>query len=804
MKTINTYYKSKKIFESFVFENNLKDEKNLLIQVFSSQLDKEIIKKIRDEILNVLPNTTIIGATTDGEILDTHVTTDSVVVSVSYFAKSSVVSASIDKNGLSDYEMGNLLAKKLISKKTKLLILFADGLHTNGEEFLNGVNSLSSNIMVAGGLAADGASFSGTTVFTDDAIVTNGAVGVAIDSDVLSVYNNYNFGWQQIGPVMEVTKSDKNVVYEIDGKSAYDIYAYYLGESTARSLPAIGIEFPLIILKDSLEIARAVLSKNDDKSLVFAGNVLEGSKVQLGYGDAKKILDNNNIYIQSLSNSAQSIFIYSCMARRRFLESNISIELNAHNSKTPISGFFTNGEFYKNANRCELLNQTMTRIFLSEDGFEDTLDTIEVNPTKKILDENTTISALSHLISVTSKELKNANELLEKNLDKKTNQLQEKVIELEKVTQAKSDFLANMSHEIRTPLNAITGFIDIIRENEQNKKNIEHLDIVKSSSNLLLNIINDILDISKIESGQLEIEYIDFDLKKLIKEINLLFYQKTKEKNIHQKIHYDINAPEFINGDPVRFKQVALNLISNAIKFTPEGGDIRISLHYDKKENAIVFELKDSGIGIDEKNIEKIFKPFSQEDSSTTRKFGGTGLGLTISSNLVKLMGGELKVKSKLGVGSTFYFSLPIKKNIKNIATTKHYKNDVKFSGKILVVEDNKPNQMFMNVLLKKLELTNDIANDGVEAIEMFKNNQYDLILMDENMPNMNGIEATKHILQHESQNLLKHTPIIALTANALKGDRERFLNAGMDEYLTKPVNKKRLIEIFGRFLNEK
>ena len=231
--------------------------------------------------------------------------------------------------------------------------------------------------------------------------------------------------------------------------------------------------------------------------------------------------------------------------------------------------------------------------------------------------------------------------------------------------------------------------------------------------------------------------------------------------------------------------------------FTPEGKNIYLDIDYE--DGKLNVSVKDEGIGISKEYQSKIFEAFSQEDSSTTRKYGGTGLGLTISYNLVNAMGGELKLKSEPGVGSEFYFSLPMKAGSTIIRKATN-ELDNSFEAKILLVEDNKANQMFMKVLLKKMKLEFEIANDGLEAVEMYKNSSYDLILMDENMPNMNGIEATKNILEYEKKNKQKHTPIVALTANALKGDRERFLECGMDEYLTKPLEKTKLINILNKF----
>ena len=370
-------------------------------------------------------------------------------------------------------------------------------------------------------------------------------------------------------------------------------------------------------------------------------------------------------------------------------------------------------------------------------------------------------------------------------------------------SKAKAEFLANMSHEIRTPLNAIIGFIDILKEENRGRKAEYYVDIIKSSTLGLLEIIEDILDFSKIESGKLTIEKIDFDVRKELGIIAKIFEEKCLKKNLDFSLEFDKNLPQVINTDLFRLRQVLLNLISNAVKFTPDGEKIRVSIDYEKK--VLCVSVRDNGIGVSEDKQEHIFEVFNQEDSSTTRKYGGTGLGLSISYELVKLLGGELKLHSKLGVGSDFYFSIPIEQGQSNIEEKRIIGEDTTFNlESVLLVEDNASNQMLMEILFKKLNLQCDIAGDGLVAINKFKQKKYDIILMDENMPNMNGIEATKLILEYEAKNSLPHTPIIALTANALAGDRERFLAIGMDEYLTKPINLKILRETLAKFLLQK
>ena len=377
-------------------------------------------------------------------------------------------------------------------------------------------------------------------------------------------------------------------------------------------------------------------------------------------------------------------------------------------------------------------------------------------------------------------------------------EVQKRTQELVTAMRAKADFLANMSHEIRTPLNALIGFIDILKKDETNLKRQKYFDIINTSGQDLLSIINDILDFSKIESGKLEIERVPVNLSKSFKDTQLLFFEKAKEKNIKLVLNIDSSFPKFVCSDSVRIKQVLSNLISNAIKFTSENKNIYINAEY--KDRFLNVFIKDEGIGIDKNNQSKIFDSFSQEDSSTTRKYGGTGLGLSISSKLIKLLGGELKVESEVGVGSKFYFSIPLE--IADEIKEEVIKTDkLKLDGHLLIVEDNKANQLFMEIILAEAGLTFDIANNGEEAVELFKTSKFDLILMDENMPVLNGIEATKKILKIEKENGLSHTPIIAVTANAMKGDRQRFIEVGMDEYITKPIDIKKLNEVLGRFL---
>ena len=372
-------------------------------------------------------------------------------------------------------------------------------------------------------------------------------------------------------------------------------------------------------------------------------------------------------------------------------------------------------------------------------------------------------------------------------------------LDAEQASRSKSEFLANMSHEIRTPLNAINGFIGLLKDNETDSEKLDYLGIVNNSSETLLRIINDILDFSKIESGKLLIEKLDFNPGKELSGTIELFKLKAAEKNIRLSVEGCSTLPSSLNGDVLRLKQILSNLLSNAIKFTDDSGEIVCTFHY--KDAHLFLTVKDNGIGIAQEKQRVIFESFTQADGSTVRKYGGTGLGLTISIKLAELLEGNLSVTSQEGIGSEFSFSAPFTLAQEEKSLKVDTQESKALTGHTLVVEDNEANQMFIGIILRNAGLTYDMANNGLEAVEMFKTEHYKLILMDENMPKLNGIGATKKILQIEQDRGLKHTPILALTANALVGDRQIFLDAGMDDYLAKPLEPVQLIEKIERLV---
>lgn len=364
---------------------------------------------------------------------------------------------------------------------------------------------------------------------------------------------------------------------------------------------------------------------------------------------------------------------------------------------------------------------------------------------------------------------------------------------------SKDRFLANMSHELRTPLNAIMGFINLARQEKENSKKEEYLDISLKNSEHLLFLLNDILDIAKLKSGKFQIDTAPFNLKESFNILMHTFTAQVSTKELSFDTHSDEVPDITLNGDWPRITQILTNLISNAIKFTPSKGSISVECIYE--DEALICSVTDTGIGMSQEAQKRIFEEFEQADTSTTRQYGGTGLGLSISYELAVMMHGTLTVSSEEGKGSRFELRLPIQQ-LDTVVEAKQEQEEIEqtnsFEGKTLIVEDNKTNQMLIRIILEEFGLECDIANDGVEALSIFKEDVYDIIFMDENMPNLGGIETMQKL--HRSY---QHVPpIVALTANTMKGDKERFLAAGMDDFIAKPIDSDDVLKVLNKFLH--
>jgi len=377
----------------------------------------------------------------------------------------------------------------------------------------------------------------------------------------------------------------------------------------------------------------------------------------------------------------------------------------------------------------------------------------------------------------------------------------------EKATLAKSQFLSTISHEIRTPLNAVIGFTNLLLQEDPLPHQQEYLNILKFSSENLSNLLNDILDFSKIETEKVKLEEVEFNPRELLSKIRLSFLSKAKEKNLAFRIMMDEDVPKILLGDPERLKQILSNLVGNAIKFTMEGKVvINLSLsHKDTDHSTLLFEVLDTGIGIEKEKQKVIFEGFTQSFSSHENHFGGTGLGLSITQKLTQLFGGEVWVESEPGKGSTFFLKLKFKNYRQELTDD----NPAKIDGsslkgvKILVVEDNPINALLTKVILRQWDVDCEFAENGKIGLDMVQHKDYDLVFMDLQMPIMDGYEATKEIRKLDNEKF-KILPIVALTASVLEDSRERALQAGLDDFLMKPVSHSDMFHTIKKFLDKK
>jgi signal transduction histidine kinase/small ligand-binding sensory domain FIST len=661
MKTYNFIFENCEKIDKFLqLNNDILEAKSVLIQIFSGILDKQLLQSISTHLLHKIPIAKIIGATTDGEIFNDTVDTNSIVISITLFEKSTVTTAFIDDVEIKDSSLaGERIALKLKSDTSKVFILFGDGLNINGEEFLNGVSSTVNDVVVSGGLSGDNATFSGTYLISQDKIIQNGVVGVSINSHDLIVNQNYSFAWQNIGREFLVNKAIKGRVFEIDGMTPVELYSKYLGEEAASLLPGIGIEFPLIIQNDDIDIARAVLAKYDDGSLEFAGNIQAGTKVKFGIGNIDVLLSDAKSLAHEISvNSCESMFIYSCMARRRFLGSQSSEDIKFLSKITSISGFFTYGEFFTFNDEYKLLNESMTILSLSENSYDK--KSIGLEESNKSIGSVTTLRALSHLVNVTSKELENLNESLETKVAseiEKNLEYEKKVFDSMKMASL-GDMIANIAHQWRQPLSVITTSASGMQVNKEmgildDESFLKYTNTMISQSMYLSETINTFRDFIKEEHILCDIVLQD-EINNTLKILDVVL----KDNGIELIDMIDYDKPVMLRLITGELPQVLINIINNAKDALNENNVAKkwVKLSLETNEDRCILSIEDNGGGIPDDVLPKIFEPYFTTKSNSS----GTGIGLYMSYDIVKKhFKGDIYAKNTQH-GAKFFIELPI------------------------------------------------------------------------------------------------------------------------------------------------
>ena len=634
MYTITHKYIDNKKLIKWIHENNLSKEEECLVQFFSGIPTEEFMQEITTILYQNLPSAHILGTTTDGEIQGDTVSNGQVIISASVFQKSKLKSNIALHEKENSFILGKDLVHKFDCKDMKVMICFTTGITINGEIFLKGVKTLSeNNFIVTGGMAGDNAKFENTIISYNGQIITDGAIAVTIHSKYLHVANSYKFGWESVGLPMRITKSKRNRVYEIDNMPIMDIYKKYFGQTVAQLLPAIGIQIPLMIERHGKKIARASINKLEDGSLLFAGNIIEGEIVRFGVGQPEKIINDSKFICHEIEETInpESIFVYSCMARRRLLDTKSHLELISIAKKCSVSGFFTYGEFFSDEHNNYLFNETMTLLAMSEsnerviipDTIKNTNYNIDTNNNDNII-----VNALTHMTNVIAVEWKKKlNSEIEKNKEREQASFQKN-----KLAQM-GEMIGMIAHQWRQPLNAISAtginisLLSSMGKLEDDKIQESSEFIQKQCQNMSATIDTFMNFVKPAKESKV------FQLTHTIESIMQIMGTQLSNHNIKVIVKVE-HENAVIMGYEDLLEQVIINILSNARDAFEEleCNDKFITITICAQKEPLCIMIEDNAGGIPKEIKEKIFNPYF-----TTKEQGkGTGIGLFMSMDIMK------------------------------------------------------------------------------------------------------------------------------------------------------------------------
>jgi len=609
-------------------------------------------------------------------------------------------------------------------------------------------------------------------VFGDD-YHTHGAVLIAYSGAELHVKAEYNFGWKPLGKEMRITETlGINGVSKIDGIPAAEIYKKYLNVELNKFLIFNVFDFPFVVNRGGVAASRVAVIYDEFGRLYMTGDVKQGEKIRLSYGNPEEILHETwNSSERMRQFDPEGIFAYVCGARTVFLGADSKREMNDFLRIVPEAVYcFGGGEIYKHHGKGGQLATALIAV-----GMRPQIEQAPHTPTAPLS------KRLAAFLEATTNDLKESKE-----------KFKEAALAAESASKAKTQFLSNMSHEIRTPINAILGMNEMILREAVAPNILEYAENIRTAGNTLLGLVNDILDFSKIEAGKMEIINVEYSLSSLLNDSELF-------------------------GDEIRIKQIVTNILTNAVKYTEHGG-VTLTVNGTRLSDdkiKIFFSVKDTGIGIKPEDISKLYSAFERIEEKRNRAVEGTGLGMNITQRLLNMMGTSLNVSSVYGEGSEFSFELEQKilndhplgdfEESFRHSINQHKKYREKFiapDAKILVVDDTVMNLTVVKGLLKQTKVQIDTAESGYECLNIVTKKHYDLIFLDHRMPGIDGIETLQRMKAHP-HNLNQETPVISLTANAISGARKQYIDAGFQDYLTKPIDSVRLEQMMIEYLPE-
>ena len=617
----------------------------------------------------------------------------------------------------------------------------------------------------------------------------------------LNLKARYTLGWTPIGKKMTITSAEGFRIKEIDHEPPAEVFTKYFGlfpeQITTENLSA----FPLILNRAGISVARNMIRNADEDTFVFASNVNEGEQLQLSFVDPNEIArEAYEDCKQILSFGAQAMIMTSCLNRANVLGEEEKSLLHAYKRTMPEAALFHGySELYILGQGGGELNSALVSIAMREGELPESVghDLASFSYSPYTGESVPLVNRLVTFLSRTTAELeRSANEAREAN-------------------EAKTRFISHLSHEIRTPINAILGLDEMILRESGETKIREYASDIRNSGRTLLSLINDVLDLSRIESGRIKLVPEEYEVRSALNDLMNMVLYRAREKDLDFFVHVDPTLPHILYGDETRIKECVMNLLTNAIKYTKKGS-ITFEIEYEKTgedEILATCRVKDTGIGIRKENIPIISSPYVRIEEGKNRDIEGTGLGLSIVTELLAGMGSRIEIESEYGKGSTFFFRLtqkvvdwtPVGDIEAMFQETKKVEGGYSAGfrapeAKILVVDDIQINIKVLQGLLKQTKIRLDMALSGFECLEKAAAQKYDLIFLEQRMPEMDGMETLKH-LKEPAFHMNEKTPVIMLTADAVFGAREAFLKAGFDDYLSKPVDPKRLEKLLIRYL---